>query len=96
MPYLAQSHSLLPPSLALTPSPPLLLPTPSLPARALHWPGLDLPGLASSPLPVAMQILLILNSTHKNVGGKEVASPYLNFLRFLSFMTLDAVEVSSG
>ena len=40
-----------------------------------------------------MQIMIILNSTHKSVGGKRVPSPYIDFLSFMSFMTLDVVQV---
>ena len=38
-----------------------------------------------------MQIMIILNSTHESVGGKEIPSPYLDFLSFLNFITLDVI-----
>ena len=41
---------------------------------------------------VTMQILIILNTTHKSVGGKEVPSPYPEFLSLFSFMGLDVVQ----
>ena len=39
-----------------------------------------------------MQLLIILNTTHKSVGGKQVPSPYPEFLSFFSFMSLDVVQ----
>jgi len=42
---------------------------------------------------VTMQILIILNTTHKSVGGKEVPSPYLDFLALTGFTTLDVVSL---
>ena len=39
------------------------------------------------------QILIILNTTHKSVGGKEVPSPYLDFLALTGFTTLDVVSL---
>ena len=38
---------------------------------------------------VTMQILIIMNATHTAVGGKEVPTPYLDFLGWMNFMTLD-------
>ena len=42
---------------------------------------------------VCMQIILVLNTTHKNVGGTMVANPYSQFLGFLSFMQLDVIKM---
>ena len=35
----------------------------------------------------------VLNTTHKNVGGKPVPNPYRDFMDFLSFMQLDVVKL---
>jgi len=42
---------------------------------------------------VCMQIIIVLNTTHKNVGGKPVPNPYRDFMDFLSFMQLDVVKL---
>mmetsp|Transcript_103767 Transcript_103767/g.298635 ORF Transcript_103767/g.298635 Transcript_103767/m.298635 type:complete len:448 (-) Transcript_103767:1131-2474(-) len=42
---------------------------------------------------VTMQILVILNTTHKSVGGKEMPSPYTDFLALTGFATLDVVSL---
>ena len=41
---------------------------------------------------VTQQILVILNTTHKSVGGKEIPTPYKGFMDFISFVTLDVVQ----
>ena len=33
----------------------------------------------------------ILKTNHESVGGQQVASPYVDFLRSFSFLTLDVV-----
>ena len=40
-----------------------------------------------------MQIISILNSTHTSIGGSEVPSPYLEFMQWFSFLTLDVVTI---
>jgi hypothetical protein len=37
---------------------------------------------------VTMQIILILNTTHTQVGGAEVPEPYGKFISVFDFMTL--------
>lgn len=41
---------------------------------------------------VTQQILVILNTTHKSVGGKDIPTPYKGFMDFLGFVTLDVVQ----
>ena len=41
---------------------------------------------------VNSQVLLILNATHRDVGGTEIPNPYNDFLNGLSFLTLDVVS----
>ena len=40
-----------------------------------------------------MQIISILNTTHTSIGGSEVPSPYLEFMQWFSFLTLDVVTI---
>ena len=38
-----------------------------------------------------MQVLLILNATHRSVGGTEIPNPYLDMIVALRFITLDLI-----
>ena len=40
-----------------------------------------------------MQVILILNTTHENVGGSEIPQPYAGFLSWFGFLTLDVIQL---
>ena len=42
---------------------------------------------------VTMQIILLLQSNHADVGGESMPEPYISFLRHLSFFTLDVIQL---
>ena len=40
-----------------------------------------------------MQVILILDTTHENVGGSEIPQPYAGFLSWFGFLTLDVIQL---